>query len=321
LPLELLQRIFLCLVCSRVCSLVDYFNGQPDLSWCCPSWIEIRYVCCYWRSAALDLHELWSFITPHLSSAWTHVMIEQSSPHPIDIVIPLKNPCIESCSGFGPLDASELLSSSRIRTLGLFGTPSIVLNLLDFLNHSSQLESLILRVPHWGDPVGLPESLCGRDAPHLHRLALYSNTVIRMPLWLLANITHFTNDMCISLDHLLRMLVAMPQLKVLSIIRIFNDRESADPHKHLPLPPPIKLPRLSLLSISDSIANSFIVTCRWHVLLDLSGFRTMATLLVLRPALKPIGTQSMSQLLRVWDNVRRLRGCEGTEEYPVRTRW
>jgi hypothetical protein len=46
----------------------------------------------------------------------------------------------------------------------------------------------------------------------------------------------------------------------------------------------------------------------------------MATLSVLRSETKPIGTKSMSELLRVWDNVRRLRGGEGTEEYSVQTR-
>jgi hypothetical protein len=46
----------------------------------------------------------------------------------------------------------------------------------------------------------------------------------------------------------------------------------------------------------------------------------MATLSVLRPALEPVGTQSVSELLRMGDNVRRIRVCEGTEEYSVRTR-
>jgi hypothetical protein len=46
----------------------------------------------------------------------------------------------------------------------------------------------------------------------------------------------------------------------------------------------------------------------------------MATLSVLRPELQPIGTQSVGELLRVWNDVRRIRGCEGTEEYSARTR-
>jgi hypothetical protein len=41
---------------------------------------------------------------------------------------------------------------------------------------------------------------------------------------------------------------------------------------------------------------------------------------VLRPALQPIGVQSMSKLLGMWDDVRRIRGGEGTEEYSVQTR-
>jgi hypothetical protein len=46
----------------------------------------------------------------------------------------------------------------------------------------------------------------------------------------------------------------------------------------------------------------------------------MATLSVLRPELQPIGTQSVGKLLRVRDDVRRFRDCEGTEGYSVRTR-
>jgi hypothetical protein len=249
LPLELLQRIFL--------SLADLCYGQPHSSWGRPNWIEITYVCRYWRSAALNLRELWSFITTDFSREGTHVMIERSSPLPINITMPLEDPCIESRRGFRSIAASELLrvSSSRIRTLGLFGKPFVILNVLNLLCRPSLHESLILRVSS-GDPLDLPEFLYGGDAPHLRRLAFSSDVDIRVPLWLLANITHFTDDVCYSLGHLLEMLVAMPQLEVLSIVRTFNTR-SADPRVHLPLLPRTKLPRLSLLSISDSIPDSF----------------------------------------------------------------
>jgi hypothetical protein len=63
-----------------------------------------------------------------------------------------------------------------------------------------------------------------------------------------------------------------------------------------------------------------VVTCRQHVLLDLSRFWTMATLSVLCLAIEPIGAQTMCKLLGMWDNVRRFCGCESTEEYPVQTR-
>jgi hypothetical protein len=46
----------------------------------------------------------------------------------------------------------------------------------------------------------------------------------------------------------------------------------------------------------------------------------MATLSVLRPELQPVGVQSLSKLLRIRYNVRRIRDDEGTEEYSVRTR-
>ena len=102
-------------------------------------------------------------------------------------------------------------------------------------------------------------SLYGRDAPYLRRLTFDSDAYIRVPLWLLANITHFTNNICVSLDHLLEMLKAIPQLEVLCIIRMFNCRDSEDPHEDSSLPPSTKLPRLSLLSICDCIPNSFLM--------------------------------------------------------------
>jgi hypothetical protein len=46
----------------------------------------------------------------------------------------------------------------------------------------------------------------------------------------------------------------------------------------------------------------------------------VATLSVLRPVVKPIGMQSMSKLLQMWDDVRRFCDGEGTEEYSVQTR-
>jgi hypothetical protein len=61
--------------------------------------------------------------------------------------------------------------------------------------------------------------------------------------------------------------------------------------------------------------------CRWHVLLDVSRFWTMATLSVQSPATKPIGTQSVGELPGMQDNVRRLHGFDGTEEYSVWTQW
>ncbi|KAN0140540.1 hypothetical protein V8E53_001749, partial [Lactarius tabidus] len=253
LPLEILQRTFL--------SLVEIYHGKPIRSWGHPSWINITYVCRYWRSAALDLRELWSSITPDLSIAWSRVMIERSSPLPMHIFIYISDPHWqeETRYGFNPLAASELLSTSRIRTLSISGRPVNILNVLRCLCNPSMLESLCLRLPDPGDPVEIPESLYGGDAQHLRRLTFDSGANIRVPLWLLANITHFTNNICVSLDHLLEMLAAMPQLEVLCIVRIFSYRDLADTHEDLPPPPHTKLPSLSLLSIHDRIPNSFLM--------------------------------------------------------------
>lgn len=237
---------------------MDLYHGQPTRLWGRPNWIEITYVCRYWRLAALDLLELWSSITPELSIAWSQAMIKRSSPLPMHIIILVRVPHVETSYGFNPLAASELLSTSRIRTLNLSGRPDNIIDVLTRLCNPSMLESLCLRLPDLGDPVDLPESLYGGDAPHLRRLTFNSDAYIRVPLWLLSNITHFTNNICVSLDQLLGTLEAMPQLEVLCIVRIFAYRDLADPHEHFPLPPRTKLPRLSLLSIRDRIPNSFL---------------------------------------------------------------
>ena len=253
LPLELLQRIFLSLV--GLC-YVPWLNGSRR-----PKWIEITYVCRYWRSAALDLRELWSSITSDLSITWSRVMIERSSPIPVHIIIPVRIPGFEMYTGYNVRDTSELLSTSslRIRTLTLSSHPNPILNVLNSLCSPSMLQSLRLRFPDMGYPVDLPDSLYGGDAPYLHRLTFDSDAYIRVPLWLLANITHFTYNVCVSLGHLLEMLEAMPQLEVLCIVRLYNLRDPTCPPEDLPQPPPTKLPCLSLLSICDCIPNSFLM--------------------------------------------------------------
>jgi hypothetical protein len=222
----------------------------PVHTWDRPGWIAITYVCRYWRTAALNLRELWSSITPRLSISWSRTMIERSSPLPM---------CIKTTYGLKTLPGSELLSSSRIRTLHISGYPRDVLELLNNLSSPSPaLESLSLRFPDRGDHFEIPEALCSGDAPHLRRLTFDSNAYIRVPLWLLTNITHFTNNMCISLDKLFETLKEMPRLEVLCIVRTFGllYRDFTDPREHSQLLPRTKLPCLSLLYIRDRIPNT-----------------------------------------------------------------
>jgi hypothetical protein len=259
-PLELLQRIFL--------ALADIYFGQPiySESWGRPSWIDITYVCRYWRSAALNLRELWSFITPNLPIGWLQAMIERSSPLPMSIIILVGDAYMPvEPYGFNLLTASELLSTltSRIRTLSLVGHTTGVLHVLNHLHRPSPIESLTLSRLDLGGPVDLPESLFGGDAPHLRRLTFDTDAYIRVPLWLLANITHFTNNICIALYLLHKMLEAMPQLEELCITRIFIYPNSTDIDDDLRLFPLTKLPRLSLLSIRDQFPNSFLVLSSW----------------------------------------------------------
>ena len=185
-------------------------------------------------------------------------MIERSSPLPMHIII-LLNPNRVTHYGFNSRAASELFSTSRIRTLKLSGRPDSVVNVLSRLCNPSLLHSLSLRLPDLGDPVEIPESLYGGDAPYLRRLIFDSDAYIHVPLWLLANITHFTNNICVSLDHLTEMLEAMPQLEALCVVRVFSFRELPDPHTDLEQLPRIKLPCLSLLSIRDRTTNSLLM--------------------------------------------------------------
>ena len=162
------------------------------------------------------------------------------------------------------LAASELLTKSRIRTLDLMGRHADVFNVLNRLCHPSLIESFTLRLLKVAEPVvDLPESLYGGDAPHLRSLTFESDAYIRVPISLLANITHFTNDLCISLDRLIETLKAMPQLEVLCIVRNFDNRYSRGLDAKIPLLPRTKLPRLSLLSMRDRFAHSFLILSSW----------------------------------------------------------
>jgi hypothetical protein len=195
-------------------------------------------------------------------------MIERSAPLPMTIITLINDaPAPLEPQGVNPLAASELLSTSgsRIRTLALEGRNADVLNTLNRLCRPSVVESPSLTLLSFGDSVDLPESLYGGDAPHLRSLTFTSDPYIRAPLWLLANITHFTNNICVSLDDLVETLEAMPQLEVLCVVRIFERPDSTDLYldKDLPLLPRTKLPRLSLLSIRDIIPSSFLILSSW----------------------------------------------------------
>jgi hypothetical protein len=192
-------------------------------------------------------------------------MVKRSAPLPMTIIIIVNDVRVPvQPYGVNSLAALELLSTSepRIRTLGLQGRPADVLNVLNRLCRPSPLGLLRLSLLNRGGPVDIPESLYGGDAPHLRRLTIDSDACIRMPLWLLSNITHFTNNRCVSLDHLLEALQAMPQLEVLCIVRLWDCPDSAD-LDNLPRLPRTKLPRLSLLSICDRIPNSFLILSSW----------------------------------------------------------
>ncbi|KAF8267426.1 hypothetical protein EI94DRAFT_1730495, partial [Lactarius quietus] len=186
-------------------------------------------------------------------------MIERSAPLPMRINILISHMVSSREYGLTPFAAPVPLPASRIRTLSLAGAPSDVLNILNRLSSPSPLESLSLTLISTGHPIDLPKSLYGGDAPHLRRLTVCSRGSIHAPLWLLAGITHFTHNLCASLDDLVRMLEAMPQLEELCIGRIFGHSDETDPHKSLPPRCATTLPHLSLLSIRDRIPQSFLI--------------------------------------------------------------
>ncbi|KAH8977659.1 hypothetical protein EDB86DRAFT_3000352 [Lactarius hatsudake] len=250
LPLELLQKIFLFLVNLPATRLFFYSSGQPD-------WIAITYVCRYWRSTALSQPELWSSIHSDLSISWSRAMTERSAPLPMRIDIHV-GPYF--AGGFDSLAASELLPpASRTCSLRLSGYPTDVLTVLNCLSSPSSLESLSLWVTGTGEPVDLPEAMCDKDAPYLHRLTFEAPTCFRTPVWLLAGVTHFTTSASVSLHELLHTLQAMPQLEVLCIEEsVRNVWSVIDPPEQVPFPRAV-LPHLSLFSFRGNSLNNFVV--------------------------------------------------------------
>jgi hypothetical protein len=172
LPLELLQKIFLILVDLCLAQAPSrHSSGRPD-------WITITYVCRYWRSAALGIPELWSYITQGLSVSWSRAMIKRSAPLPMHIDIKIE--LFAFPERLKSRATSKLLCASRIRTLKLSGPTTDVLEVLHGLCSPSPLESLILRLLDTRIPADLPEALCSRDGPRFHHFAFESSMWIRV---------------------------------------------------------------------------------------------------------------------------------------------
>ena len=105
-----------------------------------------------------------------------------------------------------------------------------------------------------GEPVDIPDTLCARDMPHLRRLTFETSRYIRVPLWLLSGITHFTTSASVSLHELIDTLQAMPQLEELCIMRFLYDYEPGQ----VPLGR-VALPCLSLLTVRNKSPHLFVV--------------------------------------------------------------
>jgi hypothetical protein len=247
LPLEILRKVFTFLVDLHCAQKNSHLCGPPA-----PGWIAITYVCQYWRSAALGLPELWSSIMMGFSFSWAQAMVERSSPLPMQIDMALR-PFFED--GLEALAASEVLPVSRIRTLHLSGHSDDIHLVLKPLCNPSMLESLSLWIPSARDELDLTKALSDRDVPLLHHLTFESPRHIyalhKLPLWLLAGITHFTTSAWNSLDAFYDALQAMPQLEVLCTMnfsKIFYNNVLGDGVVRRR----VKVPRLSLLSFHES---------------------------------------------------------------------
>lgn len=232
LPTELLRDIFV-LLCRE--DLLLCSKGPP-------TWISITHVCRRWRVVALGFQQLWSTVTPNLSSKWVLTFLKRSSHRPLHAYLhvgtvhkqPLrkrvrlgKNP--RSAGAVSPLPDQTirkvLSHAPRIQELQVLGNGEDVFRFLNSLDKPIPLDSLSIRVvdgycrdtSRSVTSFTLPQTFLGGHARQLRHLHCWSSLHLTFPPWLLGSISELTVSTDFSLERLFDILRQMPQLKTLRI--------------------------------------------------------------------------------------------------------
>ncbi|KAI0265896.1 hypothetical protein BC834DRAFT_1041554 [Gloeopeniophorella convolvens] len=212
LPVEVLERIFLCYAEPRPNNSAAYRKSSPE-------WLPITHVCRTWRAVAHNCPTLWSSIPPNVSVFWADVMQQRSKPAPMDVHLRVGRSDIDDREVWMSVhDAVVILQFvfTRLRTLRLDGPREAIQRVLEALRiPAKSLHSLFINVPQWDRPhqshFSIPNAFA-YQAP-IHSLSFTSLHSLRAPDWLLRNLTSFTTDGNFALIELLNALRRMTALK------------------------------------------------------------------------------------------------------------
>lgn len=256
LPVEILAHIF------TFCT--DQAPGKSKSFPPCtiPAWLPITHVCRYWRTASLSHPPLWTSTTPDLSLRWVKIFMERSRTMLMDFDIRISY--YRGLLDFHNNIVLLLSDFTRIRSLRLTGTPSIVCPILDSLCTSlpRPVQSISLFLDEYGEKVNhvFPDNSFGGMVPirHLHFVV---NGRIVVPHSLLRGVTHFTSTESISPTELLNMISQMPSLTYLELHPL--DYLWCGSRVDEALLVPIQVPQLTnLVSHTTGTPDTFIVLNR-----------------------------------------------------------
>ena len=191
---------------------------------------------------ALSFQQLWSTVTPNLSSKWVLTFLKRSPRRLLHVSLnvgpvhkkPLrqrvrlgKNP--RSTASIAPLPHQTirkvLSHAPRIQELQILGKEEDVIRVLKSLDKPTPLDSLSIRIVdgHGRDisrretSLTLPQTFLGGNPHQLRRLHCWSGLHLTFPPWLLGSISDLTVSMDFTLERLFVILRQMPQLETLRI--------------------------------------------------------------------------------------------------------
>ena len=222
---------------------------------------------------ALGFQQLWSTVTPNLSSKWVLTFLKRSSHRPLHVSLNVgpvhKKPLRKRVRlGRKPRSASSLPDQTirkvlshapRIQELQILGKEDDVIRVLKSLDRPTSLDSLSIRVvdgcmSRSESPLTLPQAFLGGNARQLRHLHCWSGLHLTFPPWLLGSISELTVSMNFSLERLFVILRQTPQLKALRIsspLTRFRQSDSALT--------PVPLKCLSSLVLETNSLGLFIV--------------------------------------------------------------